>query len=623
MKKFFHVLIISLLATACSDSTTADNNSNAASSQTDSSATKLSLKQQVKSITKDYFLLRPEIATYYGVSDASIDANVMSKLTDYSPRGETHRRQGLKAILGQLNDIDAASLSSSDKISLNAIISEVKGALLPAQIVNYGNVLGEYGVWFLPYAVNHLSGLQIEFPGYMEDKFAVTNTAEANAYLTRLNIYPAAMGTLVDKLNHDVAMGVIPPDFVIDNTLRGLRSQISGPANMHPLVTSFNAKLNAAKMADSAALVSSAAELVDTKYYAATRQLIMALEAVRPKATHDAGIGRLPQGAKLYKALIQHLGNSNRTADDIHQLGLTEVARISTEMDGLLKEVGYVDGSVGERMQVLLNDPQYLYPNTPEGKQKLMADIDADLALVNAKLPDWFGLLPNQDVAIAAVPASRAASTSGAFYDAPSQDGSRKGTFWISLYDTASLPSYSLQTLTYHETNPGHHLQTIIGLSDELPLMSTVFYSNAAGEGWALYAERLAAEMGIYANDPIDNIGRLQSELHRAVRLVVDTGMHAKGWSREQAIDYAIATEGIHLSEATGEIERYAVWPGQALGYKLGELKILELRKKAKQVLGDKFDIKVFHDRLLENGALPLDLMEQKINQWLASETAA
>jgi len=272
-------------------------------------------------------------------------------------------------------------------------------------------------------------------------------------------------------------------------------------------------------------------------------------------------------------------------------------------------------------MQVLLNDPQYLYPNTPEGKQQLMADIDADLALVDAKLPDWFGRLPDQDVAIEAVPDSRAASTSGAFYDAPSQDGSRKGTFWISLYDTASLPSYSLQTLTYHETNPGHHLQTIIGLSDELPLLSTVFYSNAAGEGWALYAERLAAEMGIYANDPIDNIGRLQSELHRAVRLVVDTGMHAKGWSREKAIDYAVATEGIHLSEATAEIERYTVWPGQALGYKLGELKIIELREKAKQVLGDKFDIKVFHDRLLENGALPLDLMEQKINQWL--ETAA
>jgi len=621
MKKIIPAIIISLLATACSDPSKDNNNSKTASDQTGKSATKLSLKQQVESITRDYFLLRPEIATYYGVSDASINAKVMSKLTDYSPSGETHRRKGLKAILSQLNSIDTSSLSDSEKISLSAIKSEVKGALLPAQTVNYGTVLGEYGVWFLPYSVNHLSGLQIEFPGYMEDKFAVTNTDEANAYLNRLSMYPAAMGTLVDKLNHDADIGVIPPDFVIDNTLRGLQAQISSPANMHPLVTSFGAKLNTAKVAGSDALISSAAELVETKYYAATRQLINALEAVRPKATHEAGIGRLPQGAKLYQTLIQHLGNSTKTADDIHQLGLAEVARITLEMDGLLKEVGYVDGTVGERMQVLLNDPQYLYPNTPEGKQQLMADIDADLALVDAKLPDWFGRLPDQDVAIEAVPDSRAASTSGAFYDAPSQDGSRKGTFWISLYDTASLPSYSLQTLTYHETNPGHHLQTIIGLSDELPLLSTVFYSNAAGEGWALYAERLAAEMGIYANDPIDNIGRLQSELHRAVRLVVDTGMHAKGWSREKAIDYAVATEGIHLSEATAEIERYTVWPGQALGYKLGELKIIELREKAKQVLGDKFDIKVFHDRLLENGALPLDLMEQKINQWL--ETAA
>ncbi|MGI2171004.1 DUF885 domain-containing protein [Shewanella sp. MF05960] len=620
MNKIINALVIALLVSGCTDSATPTDSTTGEASQT-SAATSQSLKQQMASITKDFFVMRPEIATYYGVSDASINATIMSKLTDYSPSGETHRRNGLKAMLKQLEAIDVKTLTESEKVSLAAIESEIKGALLPAKVVNYGTVLGEYGVWFLPYAVNHLSGLQIEFPGYMEDKFAVTNTAEAEAYLTRLSMYPAAMGTLIDKLNHDVEVGVIPPDFVINNTLSGLKSQISGPANTHPLVTSFYAKLNTANVVNRDVLVKSAAELVDTKYYAATRQLIAALEAVQPKARHNAGIGHLPQGAKLYKAMIQHLGNSNRTAEDIHQLGLTEVARITAEMDGLLKKVGYVNGTVGERMQILLNDPKYLYPNTPEGKQQLMADIDADLALIDAKLPQWFGRLPNQDVAIEAVPDSRAASTSGAFYDAPSQDGNRKGTFWISLYDTASLPSYSLQTLTYHETNPGHHLQTIIGLSDELPLLSTVFYSNAAGEGWALYAERLAAEMGIYADDPIDDIGRLQSELHRAVRLVVDTGMHAKDWSREQAIDYAIATEGIHQSEATAEIERYTVWPGQALGYKLGELKIIELREKAKQTLGDKFDIKVFHDRLLENGALPLDLMEQKINQWLAHET--
>ncbi len=188
------------------------------------------------------------------------------------------------------------------------------------------------------------------------------------------------------------------------------------------------------------------------------------------------------------------------------------------------------------------------------------------------------------------------------------------------LADTASLPSYSLQTLVYHEANPGHHLQTMLGLDPSLPILNTVFYSNAAGEGWGLYAEYLASEMGLYENDPVDDLGRLQQELHRAVRLVVDTGMHAMGWSREQAIEYSLATEGNHIDEATSEIERYAVWPGQALGYKLGMLKILELRQRAQEQLGDRFDIRTFHDAVLENGALPLNLMEAKIDAWIAGQ---
>ena len=271
-------------------------------------------------------------------------------------------------------------------------------------------------------------------------------------------------------------------------------------------------------------------------------------------------------------------------------------------------------------MAEMLKDPSYLYPNTPEGKAQLMSDMKADLALADAALADWFGKLPDEDLEIRAVPPHREQSVSGAFYDAPSLDGSRPGTYWISLADTAALPSYSLQTLTYHEANPGHHLQTILGLDDSLPILNTIFYSNAAGEGWGLYAEYLASEMGLYENDPVDDLGRLQAELHRAVRLVVDTGMHAMGWSREQAIEYSLAIEGIHISEATNEIERYAVWPGQALGYKLGMLKILELRERAQEQLGDRFDIRSFHDRILEDGALPLNLMEEKIDDWIADQ---
>ncbi|MFB2687230.1 DUF885 family protein [Shewanella mangrovisoli] len=623
MKRIINALMLAMLATGCSDPNPTQTNQTAELAKVEKAAPVLSLKQQLAPITQRYFALRPEIATYYGVAEDEAGKDVLSKLTDYSPSGENHRRKALKTILAELNAIDASQLSASEQVSLGSIKSEIAGALLPAETVAYGTMLGEYGVWFLPYVVNHLSGLHVEFPGYMEDKFAVTTPEQAKAYLNRLTMYPAAMGTVIDKLDQDVQMGVIPPDFIIDKTIAVLQQQLVHHASEHPLVSSFKAKLTAAQVPESEALANSAAELVETKYYPATRQLISALQAVRLKATHVAGLGHQPQGAKLYKAMIKHLANSEMTPDEIHQLGLDEVARITAEMDVLLKQVGYRKGTVGERMQRLLKDPKYIYPNTAEGKQQLMTDIHGYLAKVNAKLPLWFGLLPNQEVAVEAVPDSRAAATSGAFYDAPSQDGSRKGTFWISLYDMAALPSYSLQTLTYHETNPGHHLQTLIGLSDTLPLLSTIFYSNAAGEGWALYAERLAAEMGMYQDNPINDLGRLQSELHRAVRLVVDTGMHAKDWSREQAIDYAVATEGIHLSEATGEIERYVVWPGQALGYKLGELKIIELRTKAKKALGDKFDIKVFHDRLLENGALPLDLLEQKMDLWLESAKAA
>ncbi|WP_258405981.1 DUF885 domain-containing protein [Shewanella acanthi] len=625
MKRIINGLMIGLLVTGCSDPSESQNQAQTqqATGQTEQGATQAaSLKEQLLPLTQRYFALRPEIATYYGVAEADAGKDILSKLTDYSPSGENRRRKAFRALLKDINAIDASKLTPSEQISLNAIKSEMAGALLPGDAVAYGTMLGEYGSWFLPYSVNHLTGLHTEFPGYMEDKFAVTTPAEAKAYITRLSMYPAAMGTVIDKLSQDVQIGIIPPDFIIDKTIAGLQQQLVSKASEHPLVTTFRDKLEAAKVPDSEALVTTATDLVERKYFTATRQLISSLQSVRIKAKHDAGIGHLPQGAKLYKALIKHLGNSDKTPQEIHQLGLDEVARITEEMDGLLKEVGYQDGTVGERMQVLLKDPKYLYADSNDGKQQLMADIQGYLTKVNAKLPEWFGHLPDQDVAVEVVPESRAAAVSGAYYDAPSQDGSRKGTFWISLYDMEALPSYSLQTLTYHETNPGHHLQTIIGLSDTLPLMSTIFYSNAAGEGWGLYAERLAAEMGMYADNPINNLGRLQAELHRAVRLVVDTGMHALGWSREQAIDYVVATEGIHASAAAGGVDRYVVWPGQALGYKLGELKIIELREKAKQALGDKFDIKVFHDRLLENGALPLDLMEQKILQWIASEQA-
>jgi uncharacterized protein (DUF885 family) len=578
---------------------------------------------QMQKITRDYFALRPETATYYGVPDELAGKAVSGKLSNYSPVGEVERREGLKAIVDELASMDKSALTDNQKISLELVETEALSAYMPATIVDYGFVLGEYGAWFNPYVVSHLTGPQVEIPAILEDKMAVRNRVDAMAYLTRLNNYALVLDDAIRKMEFDNESGVLPPDFSIDRTIANLTNSISAPAAENSLVTSFGQKLNDAGVERADEFMAQAVALVDEQVYPATRRLIDALVAVRPMASHDAGIGRLPNGEALYRAMITQMTDTTLSAEEIHEIGLTEVDRIHVEMDRLLQSIGSTEGTVGSRMNSLLQDPQYIYPNTAEGKAELMAGLQDDLDLANARLGEWFGKLPEQDVAIRVVPPQRETSTSGAFYDAPSMDGTRPGTFWIVLSDTASLPSYSLQTLVYHETNPGHHLQTMLGLDPSLPILNTIFYSNAAGEGWGLYAEYLASEMGLYENDPVDDLGRLQQELHRAVRLVVDTGMHAMGWSREQAIEYSTATEGIHIDEATSEIERYAVWPGQALGYKLGMLKILELRQRALEQLGDQFDIRTFHDRVLENGALPLNLMEAKIDAWINAELQA
>lgn len=580
----------------------------------------LDFGSQMRRISQHYFALRPEIATYYGIPDELAGKGISSRLTSYSPEGELERRAGLETILDELAAIDPTALTDSQKISLQLVETEVDAAFTPATLVDYGSVLGEYGVWFNPYVISHLTGPQIEIPAILEDKMAVSSRTDAMAYLTRLNNYASVLDDAVRKMQFDAESGVVPPDFSIDRAIANLTESLAVPAAENGLVTTFRQKLTEAGVERTDEFEEQAIALVNEQVYPATRRLIEALAGIRQLATHEAGIGHLPNGQALYRAMIMQMTDTTLPAEEIHAIGLVEVERIHEEMNPLLKSIGLTEGTVGSRMNSLLQDAKYIYANTEEGKALLLADLEADLALANEKLPEWFGKLPEKEVAIRRVPPSRENSTSGAFYDAPSMDGKRPGTFWIGLEDTATLPSYSLQTLTYHEANPGHHLQTLLGLNPDLPILGTVFYSNAAGEGWGLYAEYLASEMGLYENDPVDDLGRLQAELHRAVRLVVDTGMHAMGWSREQAIEYSVATEGIHVDEATAEIERYAVWPGQALGYKLGMLKILELRQRAQEQLGDKFDIRLFHDAILEEGALPLNLMEAKIDAWIEAQ---
>ena len=575
---------------------------------------------QIAVIAQQYFKLHPETATYYGLSDADAGANLSAQLSHYDPASEKSKRATLKSIIKALGSIDISKLSDREKLNLNMIQTEISGASQPGDLVDYGSVIGEYGNWFLTYPVSHLSGPHIEVINILEEKAIVKTDANAEAYIARLNDYPNMVSGLILKIKHDQDLGVIPPDFVLDNVIAMLTDQLAGDARSHPLLSSFQSKIADSQIVEKDAYILRVENAVKDAYYAGTSMLLAAVVELRKSAVHDVGVSLLPNGKAFYAAMILHMTDTNLSAETIHALGLTEVTRIHGLMDTLLKKVGLKEGEVGERMEILLNDPQYLYEDSDAGRQKLIADLRGYLDSINPELPKWFGMLPDQDVMIKAIPKERELSGCGGCYDAPSKEAGTQGTFWINLANIAASPAYGLQTLTYHETNPGHHLQTILGLSDALPLLTTVFYSNAAGEGWGLYSEYLASEMGLYKDNPVNDLGRLQAELHRAVRLVVDTGMHALGWTREQAIDYSVKTEGIHISEATNEVERYAIWPGQALGYKLGQLKILELRETAREQLGEKFDIRLFHDRVLEDGSLPLNLLEDKIIAWINSQ---
>jgi len=570
----------------------------------------------VDELSRAYFEELPEIASYYGVpSDLAPGAG--ARLTDRSPEAESARRARMEALVSSLQEVASTGLDAGERVTRDTLVTLFEGALGPARIVDYGTAFGEYGVWFLPYAINHNSGPTIAVPSLLEAQHSVASADDAEDYLTRLALYGPTLDGTLEKLRHDVGLGAIPPDFVVDKTIAVLAGFVATPPRENVLYLSFVKKLERAEIAGADALAGRALALIESEVLPAGRRAHDYLASIRDDAPHDAGIWRLPDGPALYRAMIRHMTDTDLPAEEIHELGLAEVARITAEMDALLVAEGYTEGSVGERFVVLGDEERFRYPNTEEGKAAILADITKQLAAVDARVPEWFGTLPEYDVEVRAVPEFSQDTAPGGYYDAPALDGSRPGIYWINLRDTAIWPKFSVPTLTYHEAVPGHHFQVALALDQDVPLIRSIFFSNPTGEGWALYAEALAEEMGLYEDDPFGDLGRLQAELHRAIRLVVDTGMHAMKWSRERAIDYMVSTEGIDLSEATSEIDRYAVWPGQALGYKLGMLKLQELRAEAERERGEGFDIREFHDQVLRVSSAALPVIESEMRAWI------
>ena len=572
----------------------------------------------VEQMTVAYFSHVPESATALGISEDMV-ASTAGRMMDRSVAGNAARNQAFDAALSELLSIDAASITADRQRTYAVLTILFQGALAPSRVVDYGTTAGAWSMWFLPYPITQNSGPTVDIPNFLSSQQPVTNAAEAEAYLVRLASVRDALDGSLESYKHGVQLGAIPPDFIVEKSLAVVAAFIEPEPDRNVLYVAFTEKLEQAGIEGAQAYADRALKIIDAEVIPGYQQIADYMAEIKSSAPHDAGLWRLPNGEALYAAMIRHMTDSNLSADDIHRTGLDEVNRITSQMNKILRSEGYVEGTVGERMQQLNTEERFLYANDAEGKDELLSDVRGYVDGMYAELPNWFRRLPEHKVEVRMVPEFSQDSAPMGYYNSPAPDGSRPGYYFINLRDTALHPSWTLPTLSYHEAVPGHHLDGATAMELEVPALVKAWGSNTSGEGWALYAEHLASEMGMYADDAYGDLGRLQAELHRAVRLVVDTGMHAKKWSREQAIEYMVETEGLDEATSTSEIERYVVWPAQALGYKLGQLKILALREEAKQALGDQFDIRDFNQQVLDVASTPLPFIEATVLSWIVS----
>ncbi len=571
----------------------------------------------VQKMTTAYFYHVPEAASQLGVSE-DVVPDTAHRMMDRSVDGNVARNLAIEAALVDLTSISSGSLSQ-DRQRTHAVLTTLfDGALGPSRVVDYGTTAGAWTLWYLPYSITQNSGPTVDIPNFMNSQQPVTNTEEAEAYLVRLGSVKEALDGSLASYRYGVQQGAIPPDFVIEKSLAVVEAFIAPAADQNAMYLSFTERLQQAGVENAQDFADRALKIIDADVLPAYQRIADYMGEIKASAPHDAGIWRLPNGEALYAAMIRHMTDLHLSADDIHQTGFDEVDRITQEMDVILQAEGYKEGTVGHRMQQLNVEARFIYSNDAAGKEELLNDLRAQVAAMYEELPNWFHKLPQHKVEVLMVPEFSQASAPMGYYNNPAPDGSRPGYYFINLRDTSLHPSWTLPTLTYHEAVPGHHLDGATAMDLEVPTVLKALWSNTSGEGWALYAEQLAAEMGMYADDPYGDLGRLQAELHRAVRLVTDTGMHAKKWSRERAIKYMVSVEGLDEATATSEIERYAVWPAQALGYKLGQLKINALREEAKKALGDSFDIRDFNQQVLEVASTPLPFIESRVREWIA-----
>ncbi|HSH27251.1 MAG TPA: DUF885 domain-containing protein, partial [Wenzhouxiangella sp.] len=490
------------------------------------------------------------------------------------------------------------------------------------------NQMANAGRWrFHNFPVNQMFGVQSNLPDFMVQQHVVEDELGAEHYVARLNQFDEKFEGVLEGLRVREDRGILPPSFAVTKVIDQIEGFLDSAPEEHLLVVKFDEKMDEIDASELEParrdeLHARAVEAVEQSVYPAYENLLAYLRELEPKATSNGGVWRLPDGDAFYQQAIRQHTTTDMSAEEIHAIGLAEVERIGREMDAILRAEGLTEGTIGERVQKLASRPGQLYPDTEAGREQILADYQAILDEIDPAMDEYFNLRPETGVEVKRVPEFSEETSAGAYYQRPSLDGKRKGAFFANLRDVSEIPKFGMRTLAYHEGIPGHHFQIAITQQLEgIPLFRRLLPFTAYSEGWALYAERLAREIG-FQDDPLDNLGRLQAEMFRAVRLVVDTGMHYKRWTREQAIDYMLANTGMGEGEVEAEIERYLVMPGQALAYKVGMMKILELRERARRELGDDFSLPEFHDQVLGNGALPLILLERVVDDWIERKQA-
>lgn len=556
----------------------------------------------------------PETLTSLGFLESVGITGHNAELDDDSPEAMDKTFAQMRDLRDTLLSYPDADLDENQRISKDIALYLADFALV-SEPYRYHN-----------YPLNQLFGVQNGYPSFMQAQHQVHSVGDAENYLSRLQKVKLKFAQTLEGLKIREAKGIIPPKFVIERVLTEMNDFVATPIQDNILYNSFKTKLADTDIsADEQARLLAAAE-ADIKGYVhpAYQLFIDYFTQLQAKAGTDDGYWALPNGDLAYEQLLKFFTTTNYTADEIHAKGLAEVDRIQSEIMTILAAEGYdVSQGFSVAIEALAADPKFYYEDSDAGRAQILVDYQHILDEVNAGLGDAFRIRPEAGMEVVRIPEFKEKTAPGAYYQQPAIDGSRPGRFYANLYDIKATPKYGMRTLAYHEGIPGHHFQIAVAMELEgMPLIRKMAPFTAYIEGWALYSERLAWELG-FQKDPFDNIGRLQAELFRAVRLVVDTGIHHSRWTREQAIDYMKKNTGMSDRDVTAEIERYIVMPGQATAYKVGMMKILELREKAKSALGDKFDLRDFHDVVLKNGAVPLDILETLVDRYIADTKSA